>query len=143
MKKIVILAALPLVISTAFAGVCNNGSLIGAYSVDISGSRSGNSGGVIGQAFFNGTGTVSFTGIRFENGVDATNISGNGQYSIISSCVGQSSINLTNGETSYQTITLDTMDNIPAVRIAYHAKLFSAVPGTYVSGDLTRVVGKF
>lgn len=92
MKKLFILAALPLAISTANAGVCNNGSLIGAYSLDISGIRNGNSAGVSGQATFYGNGGVSLTGIRFQNGGSATVVQGNGNYTVYSSCVSGGSI---------------------------------------------------
>ncbi|MCI0654454.1 MAG: hypothetical protein L0Y39_08250 [Methylococcaceae bacterium] len=130
-----------------YAGVCNNGSLIGRYNFSGMGVSFGESFHFIGQIFFDGAGSATLSGINTNN-VRIDPIKGNGAYSILPGffpgCLATGSINLNIGIIVFYWLYLDQMDFSPATNLAYHATLAIRTNlGDSASGELNRVQGKF
>lgn len=142
MKKYVLLAICCFV-PISFAGVCTNGSLIGAYNYSISGADSGQGFHDVGRISFNGKGSASFSGINSSNGT-ARSVVGSGTYSISSVCTVSGNIKWTNGVVSTYWLYLDKMDSVPSVKVAYHGSVvLKNTAGYSSSGTIDRVDGKF
>lgn len=143
MKKIILLVGLFLVAFNSYAGICGNGSLIGAYNYNISGVDSGEGLHSVGRIYFNGQGAASFTGIETSLGL-AAGLSGTGTYTVSSACIVVGTINWSNGVKTAYWLYLDNMDTAQAVSIAYHGNIvLKNTVGFSGSGTLDRVGGKF
>jgi len=147
MKKVIFLAGLFLVAFNSFAGVCGNGSLTGAYNINLLRVDSGISDHDVGRINFNGLGAAAYSGVNSDGGY-AYGINGSGTYSVSSACIATGTFSLTNGTKVTYWLYLDRMDTVPATNVAYHGNFVykstrvgeSPASG---SGTLDRVVGKF
>ena len=143
MKKVILLVGLLLVAFNGYAGVCNNGSLVGAYNYNGSGVNIGQGEHDVGRINFNGKGVATFSGIETSSGW-AVGISGSGTYSVSAACIVVGTINWTNGVKTTYWLYLDNMDTAPVVSVAYHGNLvLKTTSGHSGSGTLDRVIGKF
>lgn len=144
MKKVISSIVLLLVAFNSYAGVCNNGSLLGAYNANGSSLYSGVEIYAVSRMNFNGKGTFTVSGIGATSGV-ATAASGSGTYSVSSSCIVVGTSISTNGQKSSFRIYLDNIDTAPAINVAYHGSIISSNPTLKLSasGTIDRVVGKF
>jgi hypothetical protein len=143
MKKVILLVGLLLVAFNSYAGVCGNGSMLGAYNFNGSGDISGQAVYGAGRFFFNGKGAVSISGVSSTAGV-AYDGSGSGTYSVSSSCVLSAYLNYANGQKTNFWIYLDNLDTSPAIYVAYHGSfVLKNTAGTSGSGTIDRVTGKF
>jgi hypothetical protein len=123
LTKLVAVTLLGMVIhKDAIAGVCNSGTLAGAYHYQFYNR--------VGTMTFNGKGAYSLSGL-VNNGSGNVGVTGTGTYTVSVGCI--ATLRASTGGTPL-TIYLDNIDNIPAIRLAYH--------GTFMQGTLTRVFGK-
>jgi hypothetical protein len=146
MKKVIFLAGLFLVAFNSFAGVCGNGSLTGAYNINVSDVDSGQSDHFVGRINFNGKGAASIGGVSSNSGV-AIGYTGSGTYSVTSACIATGTFSLSNGTKVTYWLYLDRMDTVPATNVAYHGNIVykstgEGGPGSG-SGTIDRVFGKF
>jgi hypothetical protein len=142
MNKVIMVCVLMLASTSAFAGVCKNGSLAGDYNYVLMGITS-SSVHAVGRMSFNGKGKASFSGYETQNG-GALKDSGTGTYAVSSGCMARGAIKWKNGHTTNYAVYLDEMDNVPATRIAYHGTIIGWTNnGQSFSGEIARVVGKF
>jgi hypothetical protein len=144
MNKILLYLCMMLIAFNSFAGVCNNGSLKGAYSYSLIG-MTDTGYGIFGAGQLNskgnGTGTISGIGSYF--GVTSTG-SGSFTYSVSALCVTTGTITTTNGVKTTFWLYLDRMDASPAVKVAYHGNLVAKNSvGSSFSGMIDKVDGKF
>ncbi len=133
-----------LIAFNSFAGVCNNGSLKGAYSYNLIGMTDSGY-GIFGAGQLNskgnGTGTISGIGSYFGG---ASAASGSFTYTVSALCVATGTISATNGVKTSFWLYLDRMDAAPAVKVAYHGHLVTKnSAGTSFSGMIDKVDGKF
>jgi len=164
MNKIILIFATLLFSTGAFAIGCNNGSLKGSFSYEVSGvntfplppsnSLVTQSTHVLGQVKFDGkkdvsgNGTVTFNGFGSAAGFTAER-TGTGSYVVNPDCTATgkmawSANGLPTGETSEYWITLDQMDNLPKPNKAYHANVMVTDNDLHsASGSMTKLVGKF
>ena len=131
----------------SFAGVCVNGSLAGAYNVNVLHVRSGQSSHGVGRVNFSGKGAATVSVVESVSGV-AKAYTGSGTYAVTSACIATGTFNMSNGGKLTYWLYLDRMDTVPATNVAYHGNFVykstrvgeSPASG---SGTLDRVVGKF
>jgi hypothetical protein len=137
--------------ANAFAGTCNNGSLLGAYNYEFSGVQPYNTtSGILsfsnhdaGRINFNGTGFFNIGGVEIVAG-RAVGIRSSGNYSVSTACTASGTFTTNTGQLVSYWIYLDQMDDVPATRLAYHATMaIKTSAGVSASGTLTRVIGKF
>ena len=107
------------------------------------GVSSGNSVHAAGRIFFS-SGSASFSGQESSNGL-FINDTGTGSYTVDpSTCAVTGTINWLSGIVTTYKLYLNIMDDVPATRLAYHGALIMwSTNGLSMSGDLTRIVGKF
>ena len=143
MNKVIMVCVMMLASTSAFAGVCRNGSALGGYNYVYIGVKSGITIHAVGLINFNGKGTAAVSGLRSQDGRALTE-SGSGTYTVSSGCIARGSIVWKNGTITNYAVYLDQMDNVPATRIAYHGTLIGWTNnGLSFSGEITRVIGKF
>jgi hypothetical protein len=155
MKKIILISAILLFSTGAFAQVwCNNGSLKGTYSYEVSGVNQfplpptgtfvTRSTSVVGQVHFDGHGKATFSGIGSAAGIIRTKI-GNGQYLVKNNCTATGNLVWQSGDIPSQfSIILDHVDNKPRPYIAYHGVVLATDPGVAsASGSITKVIDEF
>lgn len=146
MKKLSLLCFASLFASlNAFAGTCNNGSLLSVYSYEFDGVGTNlGTWAAVGRIKFNGTGNVTFSGVETSNGV-AADVTGSGTYSVNASCNVSGTVLWSNGNTTNYKLYLDEIDTMPATNLAYHATAVVWTPnnGNSGRGSLTRRYGKF
>jgi|CXWL01.1.fsa_nt_gi hypothetical protein len=156
MKKIALGLIIFLYSFYVIAGTCENGSLVGPYNYEFTGTQAYQTpSGVlsfskhdVGRINFNGLGAVTISGIETIGGTSYS-VSATSTYSVTPGCIasGTFNINANNTPVTFQYwIYLDQMSNpaLPGVRVAYHATLvISNDKGESGSGTMTRVVGKF
>jgi hypothetical protein len=143
MKKAILLVGLFLVAFNGYAGVCNNGTLTGAYNFNVSGVNIGQGIHGAGRINFNGKGATGFSGIDTTSGA-AVAIVGSGTYAVTPSCTVSGIIRWTNGVVTNFWMYLDRIDGVPAVNVAYHGSVvLKNNVGESGSGTLDRVIGKF
>jgi hypothetical protein len=82
--------------SGTFAGVCNNGSLIGAYNVELNGVISGHSVHVVGRVNFDGLTFGNFNLIQSQNGAVASLRGTSVMYGVTQGCTATGLINWSN-----------------------------------------------
>lgn len=144
-----LLAALALAAIGAEAGVCNNGTLRGWYSADITETDSTDADGAIARMNFNGAGvlTVEATGVEDRFGPSfILTVPGSGTYAVDSAC--RATFTFTYGqapitETMTGTIYLHQLDMAHVSNLAYGGygvALSNGFPGKF---ELRRVQGKF
>jgi hypothetical protein len=130
----------------AFAGTCNNGSLINVYSYEFDSYATSLQAwnAAVGRMTFKGDGSGMAGGVETLNGA-ANSVTGTVTYSVSSSCNVTGSVLWSTGFTSHFRFYLDEIDTAPETNIAYHATAAVWTPGTGVSsrGSLTRRYGKF
>ena len=152
MKTLYFALGLLLVSAEALAGTCNNATVSGAYSFQLS--SVGNSGGLVASTYdagrfsFNGAGSVSVSGVESEEGF-AASFSAHGTYTVTSGCV----LNLSFFQPSSSGIVaktfslwvfLDSLDTAPSTNVAYHGSIvYKTSIGMSGVGKLDRVTGKF
>ncbi|MDD5410761.1 MAG: hypothetical protein PHF31_04995 [Methylobacter sp.] len=164
MKKIILISAVTLFSTGAYAAGCDESSLKGKYGLEVSGvnefplpptftTKVTRSTHVVGQASFDGNGNFNVTGYGSAAGSTAVR-SGTGTYSVNKNdCIATGNMTWNTGETSDFLMVLDHTDNSDnnAANKAYHASVLvntdgKTVLGTYpssASGALTKFVGKF
>ena len=140
MNKIILIFATLLFSTGAFATGCDDLSLLGRFSYEISGVDASflnnSSTHSVGKVTFDGAGNVTLIGVRTSVGGDFEPESGNGSYHVNADCTASGLIG-----TFKVAIMLDQMDNVPTPNRAYHAAI--AVNDTDQfsgSGSLTRLV---
>jgi hypothetical protein len=164
MKKIILISAVTLFSTGAYAAGCNDSSLKGKFGYEVSGvnefplpptfiTKVTRSTHVVGQAFFDGKGKFDIAGYGSAAGSTAER-TGNGTYSVNKDdCIATGTMTWNTGETSNFLIVLDHTDNSDehSANKAYHASVLvdtdgKTLLGTYpssASGTLTKFVGKF
>jgi hypothetical protein len=144
MKKVILLIGLLSIAFNSYAGVCNNGSLLGAYNVNGSSLYSGQEIYAVSRINFNGKGTFTISGIAAVSGIaKASNASGT--YSVSASCIVAGISILPTGQKTQFWIYLDNIDTAPAINVAYHGSIISnnTTLKYSASGTIDRVIGKF
>ena len=166
MNKIISIFAILLFSTGTYAGACNESSLQGRYSYEVSGFNEiplppdfKNTGlrstHVVGQAFFDGKGHFDVTGYGSAAGsfAERHNLT-QGTYTVNSAdCTATGSLTWNTGETSDFHIVLSNADNSDehSSKKAYNASVLVSTDGktllgTYpssASGTLTRLNGKY
>ena len=153
MKTLYFALGLLLVSAEALAGTCNNATVSGAYSFQLS--SVGNSGGLTtstydaGRFTFNGSGSVSVNGVESKEGFPGTFVV-TGTYSVASSCVltvsfTQPSSSAIAAKTFSLWVFLDRLDTAPSTaNIAFHGNVvYRTSIGMSGTGEIDRVTGKF
>ncbi|WP_340123313.1 hypothetical protein [Methylobacter svalbardensis] len=161
MNKIILSFAALLISTGAFADDkgeasakdkdCDNGSLTGPYTYEVSGvnlfplpdvglvTRSTH---VVGQVFFDGKGRADFTGFGSTAGQVVDKI-GTGDYKVNPDCTVTGTMNWEGpvAQTSTFNIMLDQIDNNPTTKKAYHGYVLAAAAdvGSSASGSITRI----
>jgi len=129
--------------------VCDNGTLTGQYTYEVSGVNSfplpeglvTRSTHVVGQVFFDGEGQADFTGFGSAAGQVADK-TGTGTYIVNPDCTVQGTMNWEGpvAQTSTFNIMLDQIANNPTTRNAYHGYvLVTDDVGSSASGSITRM----
>lgn len=139
---------------------CNNDSLQGTFSYEVSGVNSfplpppngplvTQSTHVVGKVNFDADGNVTFKGFGSAAGFTAER-TGTGSYEVKEDCTATGTITwfadgLATGETSDYKIILDQMDNSAQFKKAYHAYVLATDNNlqSSASGSITRRIGKF
>ena len=155
MNKIILFFATLLFSTGAFAIECNNVSLKGRFSYEVSGvnlfplpppngplvTRSTH---VVGKVEFDGKGNATFNGFGSAAGSTAQK-TGTGLYAVNPDCTATGTMNWdgSGGETSEYWIILDQMDDRLKPNRAYHANVVVTDNNLHsASGSLTRFVSK-
>ncbi|MDI1293550.1 MAG: hypothetical protein PSV18_12495 [Methylobacter sp.] len=130
--------------------VCDNGTLTGQYTYEVSGVNSfplptvglvTRSTHVVGQVLFDGEGHADFIGFGSAAGHVADK-TGTGTYVVNPDCTAEGTMNWDGpvAQTSTFNIMLDQIANNPTTRNAYHAYvLVTDDVGSSASGSLTRI----
>jgi hypothetical protein len=154
MYKLILIFATLLFSTGAFAKGCNNVSLQGTFSYEVSGVNSfplpppngplvTQSTHVIGKVNFDGKGNVTFKGFGSAAGQTAER-TGTGSYEVNADCNATGTMNWSTGETSDYWIELDQMDDSQQFNRAYHANVMVTDNNLHsASGSMTRRIGKF
>jgi hypothetical protein len=141
MRKGILFLLVSLFDVNAYAGVCNNGTVIGSFNYKIDGVTGGNSAHAVGRIFFNGQGGAAFNGIEATSG-GAVAVNGAGTYFVASNCSASGTISWTNGNVTTYWLYLDHMNSAPTVNFAYHAEIvLKSSFGFSGSGTLDRLFG--
>ena len=172
-QKIILISAVTLFSTGAYAAGCDESSLKGKYGYEVSGvneipllanpmdptSFLGNvtrSTHVIGQVKFDGKGELTIAGYGSAAGSTAVR-TGNGTYSVNDNCIAEGTMLWNTGETSNFLIVLDQIEKSDdhsdehSANKAHHANVIvdtdgKTALGTFpssASGTLTKFVGKF
>jgi hypothetical protein len=166
MNKMILIFATLLFSNGAFAtnvgvGGCNEGSLNGAFSYEVSGVNKfpypnassttflTQSTHVIGQVYFDGHGNARFAGIGSAAGESETK-PGVGYYTVNKNCIVEGKMTFDKYHTTIFTLVLDTMDNKQKTYVAYHGVVLARdttfgdpKPRASGAGSITKVFGKF
>jgi hypothetical protein len=143
MNKLIMVCVMMLASTSAFAGVCKNGSVENGYNYGYIGEKSGSTVHAVGRIIFDGKGKAVVSGFRTQDGIVVTE-SGLGAYTVSSGCLARGVIKWNNGTITNYAVYLDHMDKVPATRLAYHGALIGWTNnGLSFSGGITRVLGKF
>ena len=131
----------------AYAGVCNNRSLLNGYTYELSGVDTVgsvvSSYHAVGNIYFNGAGSVSFSGYETTGGSAVTD-TGSGTYIVTPGCFATGTITWNSGVITHYALYLDQMDSMLATRLAYHGALTTwSSNGLSLSGSINKVSGKF
>ncbi|MDD5411389.1 MAG: hypothetical protein PHF31_08240 [Methylobacter sp.] len=166
MKKIILISAVTLFSTGAYATGCDESSLKGKYGYEVSGvnefplpptftTKVTRSTHVVGQAKFDGKGNFDISGYGSAAGSTAAR-TGSGTYTVNPvDCTAEGTLTWNTGETSNFVIVLDQTDNSKSdsANRAYHSSVLVASDGVITglpvkypssaSGSLTRFNGKF
>ncbi len=166
MKKIILISAVTLFSTGAYAAGCDESSLKGKFGYEVSGVnefpllpnfifKTTRSTHVVGQAIFDGKSVFTITGYGSAAG-SLQAMTGTGTYTVNPvNCIAEGVLAWDTGETSEFRMVLDHTDssNSHVANKVYHASVLVATDGKTIipamifpssaSGTLTRFVGKF